>query len=92
MGGVLLGRSGDEVKRLKRCEQVRGAVGPKAEADSASLRLSGSSPERQRGRLPGEMGVLDGGTGDDAVSSYNGGIIGKHSLHGSTGTLLLPSA
>ena len=55
-------------------------------------RLSGSSPERQRGRLPGEMGVLGGGTGDDAVSSYNGGIIGKHSLHGSTGTLLLPSA
>ena len=37
MGGVLLGWSGDEVKRLKRCEQVQGTVGPRAKADPASL-------------------------------------------------------
>ena len=51
MGGVLLGRSGDEVKRLKRCEQVRGAVGPKAEADSASLPPQWIEPRASAGEV-----------------------------------------
>ena len=73
----MLGRGGVEVKCLKRWEQVRGEVGPRAKAGPASLpplwtKPGASALEVARGDV-----TACGGAGDDAVSSYNAGIIGK---------------
>lgn len=91
-GGALLGRSGDEVKRLKPWEQVLGEAGPRAKAGPASLPPLWITPRASAREVARGDETACGGAGDDAVSSYNAGIIGKHSRHGSTGTSLLPSA
>ena len=88
----MLGGSGDEVKRLKRWEQVRGEVGLRAKAGPASLPPLWTKPGASAREVARGDVTACGGAGDDAVSSYNAGIIGKHSRHESTGTVLLPSA